>query len=107
ISAAVAEIKQAPPMAAAAESRGGRMASRKIGMYLFLVALVGVAALPASAQSFSVQCPENTITHPKALHDNNTKAPYTGPTVLSAPSATTYQAPQSNVNVNFKCQQIS
>ena len=83
------------------------MASRKIGMYLFLVALVGVAALPASAQSFRVQCPDTTITHPKALHDNNTEAPYTGPTVLSAPSATTYQAPQSNVNGAIKCQQIS
>jgi len=83
------------------------MASRKIGMYLFLVALVGVAALPASAQSFRVQCPDTTITHPKALHDNNSEPAYTGPTVLSAPSASTYQAPVSNVNGAIKCQQIS
>jgi len=83
------------------------MASRKIGIYLFLVALVGVAALPASAQSFRVQCPDTTITHPKALHDNNSEPAYTGPTVLSAPSASTYQAPVSNVNGAIKCQQIS
>jgi FtsP/CotA-like multicopper oxidase with cupredoxin domain len=83
------------------------MASRKIGMYLFLVALVGVAALPANAQSFRVQCPDTTITHPKALHDNNVEPPYTGPTTLSAPTASTYQAPTANVNGAIKCQQIS
>jgi FtsP/CotA-like multicopper oxidase with cupredoxin domain len=83
------------------------MASRKIGMYLFLVALVGVAALPASAQSFRVQCPDTTITHPKALHDNNVEPAYTGPTTLSLPSASTYQAPTANVNGAIKCQQIS
>jgi len=79
-------------------------------MYLFLVALVGVAALPASAQSFRVQCPDDTITHPKALsptHDNSSEPNYTGPTVLSAPSASTFQAPVSNVNGAIKCQQIS
>jgi FtsP/CotA-like multicopper oxidase with cupredoxin domain len=83
------------------------MASRKIGMYLFLVALVGVAALPASAQSFRVQCPDTTITHPKALHDNNSEPAYSGPTVLSAPSTSSFQAPVSNVNGAIKCQQIS
>jgi FtsP/CotA-like multicopper oxidase with cupredoxin domain len=83
------------------------MASRKIGMYLFLVVLVGVAALPASAQSFRVQCPDTTITHPKTLHDNNVEPPYTGPTALTAPSATTYQAPTGNINGAIKCQQIS
>jgi len=64
-------------------------------------------SLPAAAQSFRVQCPDSTITHPATLHDNSSEPPYTGPTTLSAPSATTYQQPTANVNGAIKCQQIS
>jgi len=81
------------------------MASRKIGMYLFLVALVGVAALPASAQSFRVQCPTSTLTHPNAAN-NNSEPAYAGPTTFTTNSQG-YQVPIANVNGAIKCQQIS
>ena len=55
-----------------------------------LIVLVTVAALPAAAQSFRVQCPTSTITHPVAAN-NNSEPPYTGP----------------GVNGAIKCQQIS
>jgi len=52
--------------------------------------LLGFATLPANAQSFRVQCPTSTITHPVATN-NNSEHPYTGP----------------GVNGAIKCQQIS
>src|SRR4029077_5255000 len=45
---------------------------------------------PATAQSFRVQCPTSTITHPTAAN-NNSEPAYTGP----------------GVNGAIKCQQIS
>src|SRR5215469_10641485 len=47
-----------------------------------LVGLFGTVALPAMAQSFRVQCPTSTVTHPAALHDNNSEPAYTAPTTL-------------------------
>jgi FtsP/CotA-like multicopper oxidase with cupredoxin domain len=79
-----------------------RLVSRGLSATLLIL-----MALPAAAQSFRVQCPTSTITHPSALHDNNSEPAYTGPTTLSAPSATTFQAPTANVNGAIKCQQIS
>ena len=69
--------------------------------------LLSAFAVPAMAQSFRVQCPTNTVTHPSNLHDNNSEPAYTGPTTLTAPSTTTFQAPTGNVNGAIKCQQIS
>jgi len=69
--------------------------------------LLGAFAVPAMAQQFRVQCPISTITHPSALHDNNSEPAYTGPTTLSTASAATYQAPTANVNGAIKCQQIA
>ena len=69
--------------------------------------LLSAFAVPAMAQSFRVQCPTSTITHPSALRDNSSEPAYTGPTTLSAASATTYQAPTGNVNGAIKCQQIA
>jgi len=66
------------------------MASRKVGTPLFLVVLVCLVTLPAIAQSFRVQCPTSTITHPVAAN-NNSEPAYTGP----------------GVNGAIKCQQIS
>jgi FtsP/CotA-like multicopper oxidase with cupredoxin domain len=93
---------------AASGGGGGRMASRKIGMYVFLVALFGVAALPAAAQSFRVQCPTSTITHPDPNNTgvNSSEPAYTKPTTLS-PGANGYLLPTANVNGAIKCQQIS
>src|SRR5438270_6311611 len=53
--------------------------------------LLGFATVTVSAQSFRVQCPPSTITHPNAA-DNNTEPAYKGP---------------ANVNGAIKCQQIS
>ena len=61
-------------------------------------------AVAASAQSFQVQCPTSTITHPNAAN-NNSEPDYTGPTTF-APGAKGYLEP-SNVNGAIKCQQIS
>jgi hypothetical protein len=66
-----------------------------------------LTSLPAAAQSFRVQCPTSTITHPATLHNNSSEPAYTGPTTLSTASATTYQHPTANVNGAIKCQQIS
>jgi hypothetical protein len=70
--------------------------------------LLALLALPARAQSFRVQCPTTTITHPdpgnKGL--NNSEPGYTGPTY---PAATTdYSVGNTGpVNGAIKCQQIS
>ena len=76
--------------------------------YQIILPMLLVCFVPAvaRAQSFRVQCPDTTITHPKALHDNNSEPAYTGPTLLTAPSANTFQAPVSNVNGAIKCQQV-
>jgi FtsP/CotA-like multicopper oxidase with cupredoxin domain len=63
-------------------------------------------SLPAAAQSFRVQCPTSTITHPSNLTDVNTEPAYTAPTTLQT-GATGYQVPSANVNGAIKCQQIS
>src|SRR5882672_10029491 len=74
-----------------------------------IAALLCFVALRAGAQSFQVQCPTSTITHPTSVAgvNNNAEPAYTGPTTLSAPSATTYQKPTAKVNGAIKCQQIS
>ncbi len=69
----------------------------------FPAVLLVLLASPAGAQSFRVQCPTSTITHPGA--SNDTEPPYTGPTTW-APGPNGYQVP-SNVNGAIKCQQIS
>jgi FtsP/CotA-like multicopper oxidase with cupredoxin domain len=69
------------------------------------VVLACAASLPAAAQSFRVQCPAATITHPTAAN-NNSEPAYTGPTV-QALGDTGYLKPTSNVNGAIKCQQVS
>jgi FtsP/CotA-like multicopper oxidase with cupredoxin domain len=78
---------------------------RAIVVQIGVVAALFVAA-PAMAQSFRVQCPTSTITHPNVAN-NNTEPAYTGPTQWSSASNTTYQKPTGNVNGAIKCQQIS
>src|SRR6516165_11374545 len=74
---------------------GGRgeegMASKKLGTPWLLVVLICVMAVSATAQSFRVQCPTSTITHPTAANNN------------SEPAYTNANA----VNGAIKCQQIS
>jgi FtsP/CotA-like multicopper oxidase with cupredoxin domain len=81
------------------------MARRESVLFLFVLALVLAAALPVSAQSFRVQCPNSTITHPAAT--NNSEPAYSGPTQY-APGSNGYLVPSSTtVNGAIKCQQIS
>jgi len=82
------------------------MASRMVSTPWVLVVLICVAALVASAQSFRVQCPTSTITHPSNLTNVNTEPAYTGPTVFSTGSHG-FVTPTSHVNGAIKCQQIS
>lgn len=82
------------------------MANMRVGFFLFLLALIGLTPWPASAQSFRVQCPTSTITHPSTLQDNNSEPAYTGPTTL-VPGAGGYLTPSARVNGAIKCQQIS
>ncbi len=77
------------------------MASRRFGTLLMLFC---VAALPAAAQSFRVQCPTSTITHPATNNDN--EPAYTGPTTFTQGSGG-YLVPSGNINGAIKCQQIS
>jgi FtsP/CotA-like multicopper oxidase with cupredoxin domain len=68
--------------------------------------LLSVATLPAAAQSFRVQCPTSTITHP-TVANNNIEPAYTGPTTYTAGSSGFLVPTPSSVNGAIKCQQIS
>jgi FtsP/CotA-like multicopper oxidase with cupredoxin domain len=68
--------------------------------------LLSAFGVPAMAQSFRVQCPTSTITHPAALTDINAEPAYTGSTTFTT-SAGGYLAPSGKVNGAIKCQQIS
>src|SRR5205814_4822509 len=70
-----------------------------------VLALTGFAAMPAIAQSFRVQCPTSTITHPTAAN-NNAEPAYTAVTT-QAPGPKGYLVPSAHVNGAIKCQQIS
>jgi hypothetical protein len=89
------------------------------------ILLVGFATVAASAQSFRVQCPTSTITHPLSGKNcitnptgpgcNNAEPAYNGPTQFNAaapgqPSGTSgdFVTPKpTTVNGAIKCQQIS
>ncbi|HUD65598.1 MAG TPA: multicopper oxidase family protein [Candidatus Sulfotelmatobacter sp.] len=73
--------------------------------------LVCLAPLATPAQSFRVQCPTSTITHPdpKNTGVNNSEPAYVGPTTFTTSATGGYLVPGSSSNVNgaIKCQQIS
>jgi Multicopper oxidase len=73
-----------------------------------VLALFGLAAATAGAQSFRVQCPTTTITHPTAA---NSEPAYNGPTTFQNTNTSTpakgFLKPATNVNGAIKCQQIS
>ncbi len=73
--------------------------------YSLTALLLTVAVLPAYGQSFRVQCPTSTLTHPTAAN-NNSEPAYSGATAYAA-GANSYQTPTANVNGAIKCQQIS
>src|SRR5437868_14887467 len=82
------------------------MISHQLISWRLPAVLLVLLALPVSAQSFRVQCPTSTITHPSTLHDNNSEPAYVGPTTLVA-GPNGYLTPSANVNGAIKCQQIS
>ena len=63
--------------------------------------LLSAFAVPAMAQSFRVQCPTSTVTHPSAP-DN--EPAYVGPTYTGISG---YPSAPAHVNGAIKCQQIS
>ena len=74
-----------------------------------VIALICLATVAASAQSFRVQCPTSTITHPDPTNagTNNSEPAYNGPTQFTT-NADGYVSPTSGtVNGAIKCQQIS
>src|SRR6266850_8307875 len=72
----------------------------RLGLPAILLALL---SLPAGAQSFRVQCPTSTITHPTAAN-NNAEPAYVGATFTGTAG---YPATPAHVNGAIKCQQIS
>jgi FtsP/CotA-like multicopper oxidase with cupredoxin domain len=84
--------------------------SRRYAAKVLLVSVFVLAALlPVTSQSFRVQCPTTTITHPTAAN-NNSEPAYNAPS-FGAPSTWTvgpngYAVP-ATVNGAIKCQQIS
>jgi len=72
---------------------------------VLVLVMVGFLTAAAGAQSFRIQCPVSTITHPNAAN-NNSEPTYNGATALTLGSGG-YLVPGSNVNGAIKCQQIS
>jgi hypothetical protein len=75
----------------------------------FVLALLAVAGTTATAQSFRVQCPTSTITHPTAAN-NNAEPAYNSPTytpVTGNVPASYTSGITGTVNGAIKCQQIS
>jgi FtsP/CotA-like multicopper oxidase with cupredoxin domain len=73
---------------------------------LLLPVLLCLAPLTASAQSFRVQCPTTTITHPNAVTSVQGEPAYTGATT-QALGPNGYLVPSTHVNGAIKCQQIA
>ncbi len=74
--------------------------------------LLLLATATAAAQSFRVQCPTSTITHPDPNNSgaNNSEPPYNGPTQFTTPTTGTQQwavPTAGTVNGAIKCQQVS
>lgn len=82
------------------------MSQRQMCSALCVMVLALVWAPCATSQSFRVQCPASTLTHPNA-GNNNAEPAYTGPTTMSMSATGKYLVPTANVNGAIKCQQIS
>src|SRR4051794_30062792 len=81
------------------------MAKRNMSRLCLLVAAIFVAAATAHAQSFQVQCPSSTITHPGLTNDSEPL--YSGPTAFSTGTGGYVTPAPNTVNGAIKCQQIS
>ena len=85
------------------------MASRKLSTFWLLMGFIGIAAFSASAQSFRVQCPTSTITHPDPTNAgvNSSEPAYNGPTQFTTNKDGYVSPTAGTVNGAIKCQQIS
>ena len=82
---------------------------RKLYQHLLPIFVFSLLPAIASAQSFRVQCPASTITHPDPTNAgvNNSEPVYNGPTQFTT-GADGYVVPSGGtVNGAIKCQQIS
>jgi Multicopper oxidase len=82
---------------------------RKLYQHLLPLVAFSIAPAIATAQSFRVQCPISTITHPVAAN-NNAEPAYNGPTQFTRPTTGTAQwvvPSAATVNGAIKCQQVS
>src|SRR5215469_8046826 len=82
------------------------MPNHRFSRSAFQIVVILLVATAANAQSFRVQCPTSTITHP-TVSNNNTEPAYKGSTVLTVGSNGYYVPSPSTVNGAIKCQQIS
>ena len=86
---------------------------RTLSQFLSAAIVIGLAPAVASAQSFRVQCPASTITHPASnpnspTGDNNSEPPYKGPTQFTVTGPGQWAVPTAGtVNGAIKCQQVS
>jgi FtsP/CotA-like multicopper oxidase with cupredoxin domain len=76
---------------------------RKPHLVWLPILLVCLATAAANAQSFRVQCPVSTVTHPSAAN-NNSEPAYVGPTYTDGNG---FPSAAAHVNGAIKCQQIS
>jgi hypothetical protein len=82
---------------------------KKLYQFLLPVFVLTLAPALASAQSFRVQCPSSTITHPDPTNSgvNSSEPAYNGPTQFTT-NKDGYVSPKAGtVNGAIKCQQIS
>ena len=79
------------------------MAIRRLHYVCLLTLAVSLGTGAANAQSFRVQCPTSTVTHPVAAN-NESEPAFTGPTYSGT---TGFPAAPAHVNGAIKCQQIS
>ena len=80
------------------------MSNRRAAAPLAVAVFISCFAMPVAGQSFRVQCPTSTITHPNAT-SNNSEPAYNGPTTFNTSGM--YVVPTGNINGAIKCQQIS
>jgi hypothetical protein len=84
---------------------------KSIPRLLSLLPVIGLmfVAVNAQAQSFRVQCPTSTLTHPDATK-NNAEPAYTAPTYTPTPAGTAVdytKGTTGTVNGAIKCQQVA
>jgi FtsP/CotA-like multicopper oxidase with cupredoxin domain len=82
------------------------MAIRKLHQVCLLTLIASLMTVVASAQSFQIQCPTTTITHPVERTSAQGEPAYSGSTTFTV-GTRGFLEPTGNVNGAIKCQQIS